>query len=54
MKIKMIADDRGAPDGHTVETYVKGEEYDLPKWLAEHFIETDKAELAEKAPPSKK
>jgi hypothetical protein len=44
MKVKMLKNTRGSENGHTVNTYKKGEVYNLPKVLAQHFIDTKVAE----------
>lgn len=43
--IKMTSNDRGAPHGHTVVEYREGEEYEVPQWLADYFVEKDSAEI---------
>ncbi len=43
MQVKMLKSDKGAPEGHTVFTYVEGEVYELPTSLAEAFISNGSA-----------
>lgn len=38
MRIKMLETRTGSPDGVTVRSYAKGEQYDLPDGLAEVFV----------------
>jgi len=46
VKIKMLKTQAGSPDGLTVRVYQKDRRYDLPKALAEVFIEEGWARLA--------
>ena len=55
MKILMLQTERGSPDGHTVLTYVEGQEYDLSRTpreheLAEAFLRMGVATSNEKQP----
>lgn len=43
VKVKMLADDKGAPEGHTVVFYRKDEEVDVPEFLAKYFEENKTA-----------
>lgn len=45
VKVNMLADDRAAPEGHTVVVYVKDEQYEVPKWVADYFVERETAEI---------
>lgn len=45
VKIVMVANDRAAPEGHTVVDYAEGEQHTVPKWLADHFLEHKTAEV---------
>lgn len=45
MRIKMLMNKHGAPDGHTVKLYTNGEEYDLPEGLAKIFLAEKAAEV---------
>jgi len=38
VKIKMLETRTGSPDGVSVRTYVKGEQYELPDELARVFV----------------
>ena len=38
MRLKMLRDDRGSPNGIAVEDYKAGEEYEIPYSLARVFI----------------
>jgi len=38
VKIKMLETRTGSPDGVTVCSYAKGEQYDLPDGLAQVFV----------------
>lgn len=47
MKVRMLVDRRGSPDGITAVLYKAGEVYDLPPdlatpWLAKGYCEQDK------------
>lgn len=44
VRVKMIADDKAAPEGHTVIEYAEGQEYDVPAFVAEAFLEAGTAE----------
>lgn len=44
-RIRMIKDDRAAPEGHTVVTYKAGTEHDAPEWMVKAFIEAGSCEL---------
>lgn len=46
-KVIMLANDRAAPEGHTVVVYEKGEQYEVPEWIADHFIKRETAEAVE-------
>jgi hypothetical protein len=39
VKIKMLATKLGSPDGRTVHTYARGEQYELPDDLAKVFVD---------------
>ena len=39
MKIKMLETRVGSPDGVTVRSYARGEQYELPDGLAQVFID---------------
>lgn len=39
MKIKMLETRTGSPDGRTVHSYVRGEEYEMPDSLARVFVD---------------
>lgn len=56
VKVRMLADARGANEGHTVLTYRSGETYEISRDLAVCFIEDEVAvELeVEHKPISKK
>lgn len=51
MKVKMLKNEKGSPDGLTVVYYKEGSEYDLTDRLAEVFIGMGVAEEAEKKKP---
>ena len=53
--VKMIKDDRAAPEGHTVIDYKAGEEYVVPAFVADAFLANESAEQvgAAKAPKKK-
>lgn len=57
MKIKMTKTTDGSPDGININTYEKGEKYDVPDSLAENFVGQDAAKKEdkgkEKAPENK-
>ena len=38
MKVKMLNTKKGSPDGTSVNTYLSGQEYDMPNSLADVFI----------------
>ena len=38
MKIKMLETRLGSPDGRTVHSYARGEQYELPDDLAKVFV----------------
>lgn len=44
-RIRMLKDDRAAPEGHTVVTYKAGTEHDAPDWMVAAFIEAGSCEL---------
>lgn len=48
MQVKMKSTQKGSPDGITVNTYEKGEVYDLPDSLAVVFLEEGWAEKPRK------
>lgn len=45
VKVKMLGDDRAAPEGHTVVEYSEGKEYEVPQFIADYFVENDTAEI---------
>jgi len=47
IKVVMLKDDEGYPNGHTPVKYEKGKEYDLPESLALSFFQTKSADPAE-------
>lgn len=55
--IKMLKTAKGASEGHTIATYLEGEEYEVSETLAACFEEEKVAERieqkAEKAPKNK-
>lgn len=44
MKVRMLGTHKGSPDGIQVNEYQAGEKYDLPKRLADIFLDADMAE----------
>ena len=50
MKIKMLSDDEGYPNGIHLKSFLAGEIYDVPENLARDFIAQGSAELAEQLP----
>lgn len=42
VRINMLRNKHGSPDGFTVKHYVKDTEYDVPEDLAKLFVDTDK------------
>lgn len=38
VKIKMLENRTGSPDGRSVFSYARGEQYDMPDGLAEVFV----------------
>jgi hypothetical protein len=42
VRVLMLRNKSGSPDGVAVNHYEKGKEYDVPEALANLFIETDK------------
>lgn len=52
VRIKMLRNKHGSPDGHSVLHYEQGKEYDVPESLAKVFVEDDKvAALAGQVDP---
>lgn len=45
VKVNMLADDRAAPEGHTVVMYGAGEKYEVPQWVADYFVKRETAEI---------
>lgn len=57
MKVKMLKNAKGCPDGHTLTEYAAGNVYDISDDLAACFISTQEAEEvkpAKEAKPEKK
>lgn len=48
--VVMLTTDRASPDGVRVATYVEGEEYQVPRDLAEAWFARDVARLASEPP----
>lgn len=47
MKIRMLTDDVGCPDGYTRTQYKEGEEYEVPEVLGNAFVNKDKPSAEE-------
>jgi len=45
MKVKMLITKRASVNGTTNQEYFAGQEYDLPVWLAQVFLDRKLAEL---------
>lgn len=54
MKIRMLQDAPGSPDGITVNEYDKGKVYDVPDALADTFVKYGLAEVDAPKPKTKK
>lgn len=55
VSVKMIKDDRAAPEGHTVIEYKMGESYVVPSFVADAFLTAESAEVTGDAKrPTKK
>jgi len=45
MKIRMLETRRGTEDGHTIQQFMKGQEYDVKSHLARSFLAAKYCEL---------
>lgn len=51
--IKMLKDDKGADEGHTVRQYKEGEEVEVTEDLAKSFLSTKSCKLIDGPTPKK-